>query len=64
MFTTCALTFTFGVWQALYEEMAREPNIPCTATTTALINLVGTLAIALMSMGGPFTMVWVKLYSP
>lgn len=64
MFTTCALIFTFGVWQSLYEEMAREANTPFTGASTALINLIGTLAIALMSMGGPFTMVWAKLYSP
>ena len=64
MFTTCALIFTFGVWQSLYEEMAAQPNTPFTGTSTALINLIGTLAIALMSMGGPFTMIWAKLYSP
>lgn len=64
MLTTCALIFTFGVWQSLYEEMAAQANTPFTGTSTALINLIGTLAIALMSMGGPFTMVWAKLYSP
>ncbi|OJJ30974.1 hypothetical protein ASPWEDRAFT_119165 [Aspergillus wentii DTO 134E9] len=64
MFTTCALIFTFGVWQSLYEEMAQHENTPFTGSSTALINLIGTLAIALMSMGGPFTMVWAKLFCP
>ncbi|GKZ29519.1 hypothetical protein AbraIFM66950_005220 [Aspergillus brasiliensis] len=64
MITTCAFVFSFGVYQSLYEEMAREPNTPFTGSTTALIDLIGTLAIALMSMAGPFAMSWAKLFSP
>ncbi|KAL5355629.1 major facilitator superfamily domain-containing protein [Aspergillus floccosus] len=64
MFTTCAFVFTFGVYQSLYEEMAKESNTPFTGASTARIGLIGTLAIALMSMGGPFAMLWAKLYSP
>lgn len=61
---TCSLTFAFGVYQALYEEMAKQPSNPFTGSTTALIGLIGILAIALMTMGGPFVMLWAKRYSP
>jgi MFS family permease len=64
MFTTCAQVFTYGVYQALYEEMAKEPDTPFTGSSSALISLIGTLAVSLMSMGGPFAMIWSKLYSP
>lgn len=64
MFTTCAFIFSYGVYQSLYEEMASTEGTPFTGSSTALINLVGILAIALMSMGGPFAMHWSKIYSP
>ncbi|KAF9886784.1 hypothetical protein FE257_011161 [Aspergillus nanangensis] len=66
MFTTCAFVFTYGVYQSLYEEMAKDPTTttPFTGASTAQIGLIGTLAIAIMSMGGPFAMLWSKLYSP
>ncbi|KAL4805935.1 major facilitator superfamily domain-containing protein [Aspergillus unguis] len=64
MFTTCAFIFSYGVYQSLYEEMAEMRGTPFTGSSTALINLVGILAIALMSMGGPFAMHWSKIYSP
>ncbi|GIK05511.1 hypothetical protein Aspvir_009624 [Aspergillus viridinutans] len=64
MFTTCAFIFAFGVYQALYEEMAQEAHSPFVGQSTALIGLIGTLAIALMSMGGPLAMTWAKLWSP
>ncbi|KAH1355753.1 hypothetical protein KXX16_000834 [Aspergillus fumigatus] len=53
MFTTCAFTFAVGVYQALYEEMAQEAHSPFVGQSTARIGLIGTLAVALMSMGGP-----------
>jgi MFS family permease len=64
MFTTCAQIFTFGVYQALYEEMAKEPNTPFSGGSAATISLIGTLAVSLMSLGGPLAMAWSKLYSP
>ncbi|EAW16739.1 monocarboxylate transporter [Aspergillus fischeri NRRL 181] len=64
MFTTCAFIFAFGVYQALYEEMAQEAHSPFVGQSTARIGLIGTLAIALMSMGGPLAMSWAKLWSP
>jgi MFS family permease len=56
MFTTCAQIFTFGVYQALHEEMAKEPNTPFSGGSSATISL--------MSLGGPLAMAWSKLYSP
>ncbi|PYI26064.1 MFS general substrate transporter [Aspergillus indologenus CBS 114.80] len=64
MLTTNALIFSAGVYQALYEEMASEPNNPFTGASSALIGLIGTLSIGLMSLTGPFVMMWIKLYRP
>ncbi|RFU27978.1 hypothetical protein B7463_g8361, partial [Scytalidium lignicola] len=61
---TCSIIFAFGVYQALYEDMAKQPGNPFTGTSTALIGLIGILAIALMTIGGPFVMLWSKIYSP
>ncbi|KAJ5997776.1 hypothetical protein N7522_009436 [Penicillium canescens] len=64
MFMTCAIIFSYGVYQAIYEEMAKQPNTPFSGTSSSIISLIGTLSIALMSMGGPFIMTWAKLYGP
>lgn len=64
MFMTCGIVFSFGVYQAIYEEMATEPNTPFTGASSSIISLIGTLGIALMSMGGPFVSAWAKLYGP
>ena len=64
MLTTCSFVFAYGVYQALYTEMAMEKDTPFTGSTTAQINLIGTLAIAVMSLGGPFAMAWSKMFSP
>lgn len=60
----CSIIFGFGVYQALYEDMAKQPSNPFTGTSTALISLIGILAIALMTIGGPFVLLWSKIYSP
>jgi len=64
MFMTCGIIFSYGVYQAIYQEMAKEPNTPFTGTSSSIISLIGTLSIAIMSMGGPFVMTWAKLYGP
>ncbi|KAJ5690029.1 hypothetical protein N7462_004421 [Penicillium macrosclerotiorum] len=64
MFMTCAIIFAYGVYQAIYEEMANQPNTPFTGTSSSIISLIGTMSIAIMSMGGPFAMNWAKLYGP
>ncbi|KAJ5678128.1 uncharacterized protein N7477_003761 [Penicillium maclennaniae] len=64
MFMTCAIIFTYGAYQAIYEEMAKESNTPFTGTSSSVISLIGTLSIAIMSMGGPFIMTWAKIYGP
>jgi hypothetical protein len=61
---TCSLIFAFGVYQALYEGLAKQPSNPFTGSSTALISLIGILAIALMTIGGPFVVLWAKIYSP
>ncbi|KAJ5729475.1 Major facilitator superfamily domain general substrate transporter [Penicillium malachiteum] len=44
--------------------MSKLPNTPFTGATPAEIDLTGTLAIALMTMGTPFSTAWTKQYSP
>ncbi|KIW11834.1 hypothetical protein PV08_09107 [Exophiala spinifera] len=61
---TCSIVFAFGVYQALYEEMAQTPDTPFTSVSSAKIGLIGTLALSLMTLGGPFAMSWAKLFSP
>ena len=64
MFLTCGIIFSYGVYQAIYEELAEEPKTPFTGASSSVISLIGTLSIALMSMGGPFATAWSKLYGP
>jgi len=61
---TCSLVFGYGVYQALYEELAKEKNTPFTGASSAIIALIGVLAVALMTMGGPWAILWAKLFSP
>lgn len=44
--------------------MAKTPGTPFTNATPAQIDLIGTLAIALMTIGAPFSTAWTKQYSP
>ncbi|KAJ5243394.1 Major facilitator superfamily domain general substrate transporter [Penicillium citrinum] len=64
VFTGCGINFTFGVYQELYDSMSKLPNTPFTGASPAQIDLIGTLSIALMTIGAPFTTAWTKQYSP
>jgi MFS family permease len=64
MFTCCGLNFAFGVFQALYDEMAQQPDNPFTGASPALIDLIGTISISLMTLGAPFSVAWAKRFSP
>ncbi|CAI7630736.1 hypothetical protein N7533_004015 [Penicillium manginii] len=64
MFMTCAIIFSYGVYQAIYEEMAKDASSVFAGTSSSILSLIGTLSIAIMSMGGPFVMTWAKLYGP
>lgn len=44
--------------------MAKQPDTPFTGASSAIIAQIGTLAIALMTMGGPWVILWAKLFSP
>jgi MFS family permease len=44
--------------------MSKIPNTPFTGASPAQIDLIGTLSIALMTIGAPFTTAWTKQYSP
>jgi hypothetical protein len=64
VFTCCGLNFAFGVYQALYESLSHEPGSPFEGASSAQIDLIGTLSVALMTIGAPFTVAWSKLFSP
>ncbi|KAE8445051.1 hypothetical protein EG329_013765 [Mollisiaceae sp. DMI_Dod_QoI] len=59
-FTGCGLNFAFGVYQELYETL----DGPFKNASAAEIDLIGTLAVSLMTMGAPFASAWTKSYSP
>ncbi|KAF8850704.1 MFS general substrate transporter [Acephala macrosclerotiorum] len=59
-FTGCGLNFAFGVYQELYETL----DGPFKGASAAEIDLIGTLAVSLMTMGAPFASGWTKQYSP
>ncbi|KAI7971365.1 hypothetical protein EIK77_002477 [Talaromyces pinophilus] len=54
----------FGVYQDLYEAMAKEPNNPFTDISSSKIGLIGILSVSFMTMGGPFVATWARLYPP
>ena len=58
--TGCGLNFAFGVYQELYENLGG----PFASASPAEIELIGTLAVSLMTIGAPFTSLWIKTYSP
>ncbi|KUL85356.1 hypothetical protein ZTR_07003 [Talaromyces verruculosus] len=62
--TTTSLVFSFGVYQDLYEAMAKEPNNPFTDISSSKIGLIGILSVSFMTMGGPFVAMWARLYPP
>lgn len=59
-FTGCGLNFAFGVYQELYETL----DGPFKDASAAQIDLIGTLAVSLMTIGAPFASAWTKTYSP
>ncbi|GAQ46995.1 hypothetical protein AtubIFM61612_003698 [Aspergillus tubingensis] len=64
IFTCCGLNFAWGVYQALYESLARRPGTPFTGASPAEIDLIGTISVSLMTIGGPFAVAWAKRFSP
>ncbi|KAI1444812.1 MFS monocarboxylate transporter [Annulohypoxylon stygium] len=64
IFTCCGLNFAFGVFQELYDAMSQQPGTPFTGATPALIDLIGTISISLMTIGAPFVVAWAKHFSP
>lgn len=59
-FTGCGLNFAFGVYQELYESMSG----PFATASAAEIDLIGTMAVSLMTIGAPFVSAWTKTYTP
>ncbi|ORY22845.1 major facilitator superfamily domain-containing protein [Naematelia encephala] len=64
VFTACGTLFAFGVYQELYEQLAKESGTPFTGASPAAIDLIGTLAVSFMTIGAPYSTAWAKLFSP
>ena len=64
VFTSCGTVFAFGVYQELYEQMARQHGTPFTGSSPAVIDLIGTLSVSFMTIGAPFATAWSKRLSP
>jgi MFS family permease len=64
VFTCCGCNFAFGIYQALYESMSKQPGNPFTGKNPAEIDLIGTLSISLMTLGAPLVVQWSKRFSP
>ncbi|OCK82669.1 putative MFS monocarboxylate transporter [Lepidopterella palustris CBS 459.81] len=59
-FTGCGLNFAFGVYQDLYQTL----DGPFANASPGTIDLIGTLASSLMTIGAPIASAWTKAYSP
>ncbi|KAL6872166.1 major facilitator superfamily domain-containing protein [Trichoderma novae-zelandiae] len=64
VFTCCGINFAFGIFQAVFETLSQQPNTPFTGASPALIDLIGTMSISLMTIGAPFVVAWAKRFSP
>ncbi|KAF2155532.1 MFS general substrate transporter [Myriangium duriaei CBS 260.36] len=64
VFTACGLNFAYGIYQELYESMSHDPSSPFYRATPAMIDLIGTLSVSLMTIGAPFASAWTKAFSP
>ena len=60
----CGLNFAYGIYQTLYQSMSHDPGSPFYNTSPAMIDLIGTIAVSLMMIGGPFAAAWIKAFSP
>ena len=58
-FTGCGFNFAFGVYQEHYEIVGG----PFKDAAPADIDLIGTLAASLMTVGAPFAAAWTKAFS-
>lgn len=63
-FTACGLLFGFGVYQAHYESMALDDGTPFSGVSPANMALIGTLSVALMTIGAPVAVAWAKNFNP
>lgn len=63
-FAACGLLFGFGDYQAHYEQLALDDENPFSGSSPANIALIGTLSVALLTLGAPFVVAWVKNFNP
>ncbi|EXJ73049.1 uncharacterized protein A1O5_04198 [Cladophialophora psammophila CBS 110553] len=64
IFTVCGIGFSFGVYQDVYQGLSHDPSSPFYGSSPAMIDLIGTLAISLMTIGAPYATAWTKRFPP
>ncbi|KIW96408.1 uncharacterized protein Z519_03477 [Cladophialophora bantiana CBS 173.52] len=64
IFTVCGIGFSFGVYQDVYQGLSHDPSSPFYGSSPAMIDLIGTLAISLMTIGAPYVTAWTKRFPP
>ncbi|KAI1628067.1 major facilitator superfamily domain-containing protein [Exophiala viscosa] len=64
VFTVCGIGFAFGVYQDVYETLSHDSSSPFYGSSPAMIDLIGTLAISLMTIGAPYATAWTKRFPP
>jgi MFS family permease len=64
VFTVCGIGFAFGVYQDTYEKLSHDASSPFYKSSPAMIDLIGTLAISLMTIGAPYATAWTKYFPP
>jgi MFS family permease len=64
IFTVCGIGFAFGVYQDTYETLSHDAGSPFYGSSPAMIDLIGTLNISLMTIGAPYATAWTKQFNP
>lgn len=52
------------MYQELYQSLAKQPSTPFTGASPAIIDLIGTLSVSLMTLGAPFSTAWTRRFNP
>ncbi|CEJ91930.1 hypothetical protein VHEMI07612 [[Torrubiella] hemipterigena] len=63
-FSGCGLLFSWGIYQAHYEEMSKSSNNPFSKATSADITLIGSIAASLTKLCAPLAVAWSKEFTP
>lgn len=63
-FTVGGFLFSFGIYQEHYSSLANTADSPFSGVDPANIDLIGSLALSLMTLLSPFAVAWAKQFHP